>query len=83
LRTILANDDRPRTAHAYAERADPHWLPPVVADLLTRNDQRRTQRGDAWWRHTAAEGAREATKQHVVSQDRSCRLSEDGYGQEL
>jgi hypothetical protein len=60
LRMILANDDRPRTMHAHAERADRHRLPPVVADALARNDQRRAHRRDAWRQHAAVERAREA-----------------------
>ena len=44
LKMILANDDRPRTMHTEAERTPAHRLPPVIADLLARNEQRRAQR---------------------------------------
>jgi hypothetical protein len=77
LRMILANDDRPRTMHAHAERTARHQLPRVIADLLERNDRRRTQRRDAWRRHTAAEHAREAADYRMISRDRS--RSDDGH----
>ena len=38
---ILANDDRPRTTHAEAERTERDLLPEVVADLLERHAYRR------------------------------------------
>ncbi|MGO9033820.1 MobF family relaxase [Mycobacterium sp.] len=83
LRMILANDDRPLTMHAHAERADRHHLPPIVADALARNDQRRAHRRDAWRQHAAAERAREAAYQRIISHDRSRVLSDDGDGLEL
>jgi conjugative relaxase-like TrwC/TraI family protein len=83
LRMILANDDRPLTMHAHAERAARHQLPLVVADLLERNVQRRSHRRDAWRRHAAAERARTADNQRIISYDRSRDLSDDGYGVEL
>ena len=83
LRMILANDDRPRTMHAHTERADRHQLPPIVADVLARNDHRRAYRREAWRQHTAAERARTAAYQHIISHDRSRGLSDDGYGLEL
>jgi hypothetical protein len=46
FRMILANDDRPRTMYAEAERTDRELLPPRVGALLDRNDERRaTPRG--------------------------------------
>jgi conjugative relaxase-like TrwC/TraI family protein len=83
LRMILANDDRPLTMHVHAERADRRRLPPIVADALARNDQRRIQRQDAWRQHAAAERAREAAYQRIISHDRSRGLSDDGYGLEF
>ena len=47
LRMILANDDRPRTMHAEAERTERHLLPEVVGELLQRHEQRRRGRRDA------------------------------------
>jgi len=83
LRMILATDDRPVTMHAHAERTQHHQLPAVVAEVLERNDQRRTERLETWRRYSAAERAREAAYQRVISHDRSRGLSDDGYGQEL
>jgi hypothetical protein len=51
FRTILANDDRPRTMHTEAERTERHLLPEVVADLLQRHDTRRRARRTAWLSH--------------------------------
>ena len=48
---ILANDDRPRTMHAEAERTERHLLPEVVGELLQRHEQRRRGRRDAWNAH--------------------------------
>ena len=79
---ILTNDDRPLTMHVQAERADRHRLPPIVADVLARNDQRRAHRREAWRRYSEAERARKADYQRI-SHDRSRGLSDDGYGQEL
>jgi conjugative relaxase-like TrwC/TraI family protein len=83
LRMILANDDRPRTMHAQAQRTQHDQLPAVVAELLERNDQRRTERRDAWSRHSAAKRARTATYQRIISHDRSRGLTDEGYGLEL
>jgi ATP-dependent exoDNAse (exonuclease V) alpha subunit len=83
LRMILANDDRPLTMHAQAERTQHQQLPAVVAELLERNEQRRTERRETWRRYSAAERAREAACQRIISHDRSRGLSDDGYGQEL
>ena len=51
FRTILANDDRPRTMHTEAERTERHLLPDVVAELLQRHDTRRRARRAAWLAH--------------------------------
>ena len=48
---ILANDDRPRTMHAEAERTERDLLPDLVSELLERNDQRRTARTGVWQAH--------------------------------
>ncbi|WAJ47985.1 relaxase domain-containing protein (plasmid) [Mycobacterium sp. Aquia_216] len=60
FRIILANDDRPRTMHAEAERTDRDLLPPVVAGLLDRHDQRRQQLRAGWRAHNAEARARDA-----------------------
>ncbi len=51
FRTILANDDRPRTMHIEAERTEPHLLPEIVTDLLQRHHNRRRVRQTAWNAH--------------------------------
>lgn len=63
LRMILANDDRPRTMHAEAERTRPDLLPPAIADLLDRNEHRRVNR-------------REALRQHATDTRRRARAYE-------
>ena len=62
---ILANDDRPRTMHAEAERTERELLPPLVAAVLDRNDQRRAARRAAWRQHNAQARAREAANQRL------------------
>jgi hypothetical protein len=62
---ILAHDDRPRTMHSEADRTDRELLPPLVAALLDRNDERRTARRAAWWQHSAQARAREAANQRL------------------
>jgi conjugative relaxase-like TrwC/TraI family protein len=65
FRMILANDDRPRTMHAQADRTDRELLPPLVAALLERNDQRRAARRAAWRQYSAQARAREATNERL------------------
>jgi ATP-dependent exoDNAse (exonuclease V) alpha subunit len=67
FRTILANDDRPRTMHAVAERAPRDVLPPAVASLLDRNDHRRVQRAGRWRQDQMAEQVRVVTYERVVA----------------
>ena len=54
FRMILANDDRPRTVHAEAERTESHLLPHLVAELLLRNRGRCRTRRVAWSAHLRA-----------------------------
>lgn len=87
FRMILANDDRPRTMHAEAERTDRDLLPPVVAALLDRHDERRharraswRARGDSAQRRQARADRQQATAAHTEQaqgRDRS-RSSDDG-----
>ncbi|OBJ06797.1 MobF family relaxase [Mycobacterium sp. 1465703.0] len=65
FRMILANDDRPRTMHAEAERTDRDLLPPVVGALLDRHDQRRQDRRAGWREHSAAARRREAAYERL------------------
>ncbi|MDN4522363.1 MULTISPECIES: MobF family relaxase [Mycolicibacterium] len=60
FRTILANDDRPRTMHAEAERTERDLLPQPVSDLLIAQEQRRSTRS-AVWRERSAAGRAAAT----------------------
>ena len=57
---ILANDDRPRTMHAEAERTERHLLPDVVSDLLQYHEQRGAARRAVWCEHTATARAQRA-----------------------
>jgi conjugative relaxase-like TrwC/TraI family protein len=89
FRTILANDDRPRTMHAQAERTDRELLPPAVAALLDRNDERRAARRAAWREYNAQARAREAayerfaTARQQAAQRERGRAANRGYGLEL
>jgi len=65
FRMILANDDRPRTMHAAADRTDRELLPPLVAALLDRNDERRAARRAAWRQHSAQARACEAANERL------------------
>ncbi|HEU0277509.1 MAG TPA: AAA family ATPase, partial [Rhodanobacteraceae bacterium] len=70
FRMILANDERPRTMHAEAERSDRDLLPAVIGALLDRNDKRRTARRAAWQAHTAQVRARDAAYQRLTAATR-------------
>ena len=89
FRAILANDDRPRTMHAQAERTDRELLPPAVAAPLDRNDERRAARRAAWREHNAKARAREAayerfaTARQQAAQRERGRAANRGYGLEL
>lgn len=67
FRTILANDDRPRTMHAEAERTERDLLPPPVADLLVTQEQRRSARSAVWREHSAAGRAAAAAYQRMAT----------------
>jgi conjugative relaxase-like TrwC/TraI family protein len=89
FRTILANDDRARTMHAEAERAERHLLPERVAALLDRNDERRATRVKAWRHHNAQARSRAASYERVAAATRAGeqrsreRGRNRGYGLEL
>jgi conjugative relaxase-like TrwC/TraI family protein len=74
FRMILANDDRPRTMHAEAERTDRRLLLQPIVELLERQDRRRSLRHAVWREHTAPAAAAEAP--HRTRRDRS--VGEDG-----
>jgi conjugative relaxase-like TrwC/TraI family protein len=78
FRVILANDDRPRTMHAEAERTQAHLLPAVVADLLDRNDHRRADRRETWRQHNAEARRRTAAYERVAETHTRAKTSERG-----
>jgi hypothetical protein len=88
LHTIVtANDDRAATMHTVAARTGRDLLPSAVAALLDRNNQRRSDRAQAWQQHTVHTRAHEAayqrlsaTSQQVAKRQRS---RDQGYGLEL
>jgi conjugative relaxase-like TrwC/TraI family protein len=70
FRMILANDDRPRTAHTEAARTDPYLLPARVAELLDRQERRTAARQAVWEEHTAAAQARKAAYERMAAPER-------------
>ena len=68
---IVANDDRPRTMHAEAERTQPHMLPDAVRELLERHEQRRRVRREVWCQHSATERAWRAAYERLAVTDAS------------
>jgi conjugative relaxase-like TrwC/TraI family protein len=66
FRMILANDDRPRTMHAEAERTDRELLPALVSGLLDRNDERRAARQAGWRQDSALARHRDAAYQRFM-----------------
>jgi ATP-dependent exoDNAse (exonuclease V) alpha subunit len=67
LRTVLANNDRPRTMHAEAERAERERLPAIVSQSLDRHEQRLVARRESWRRQAAAERAFRATYDRLAA----------------
>jgi AAA domain len=65
FRSILGNDDRPRTMHAEAGRTERHLLPSTVADVLARDELRRAARAAAWREHTATARSRQAAYERM------------------
>ena len=66
FRAIVANDARPRTVHAEAERTERHLLPDVIGQLLERHEQRRAARRAVWREHAARARARETACHRVT-----------------
>ena len=85
FRMILANNDRPHTMHAEAERTDRELLPDIIGRLLTRHDARRAARRQAWREHTAAQRAFHERYQRLTADiGRAAERGMDrGYGLEL
>lgn len=93
LHTILtAKGDRAQTMHAEADRSERDELPDMVAELLTRNDERRRARSAEWQKHKDADARRQDRQQalqqaitdSITSRTRSRNRGRDeGYGLEL
>jgi len=66
FRAILANDDRTRTLHAEAELTRRDDLPAAVANLLSRNNERRHQRAAVRRQHAAKTRVREVAYERIV-----------------
>jgi hypothetical protein len=73
FRIILANEDRPRTTHAQADRTDRELLPRLEAALLDRNDERRAARHATWRQYRAQAHAREAADERFTEAARTPR----------
>jgi hypothetical protein len=80
---ILANDDRPRTMHAEAERTEQQLLPDTISDLLHQQEQRRAARRAVWREHSATARAHQAAYERTAADaaqraERSRGLDVDG-----
>ena len=83
LRTILGNDDRPRTMHTEAERTDPHLLPEAVGELLQRHDARRRDRQAAWNAQLKVAAAWRAGHERMAAAGRASAADVHADGLEL
>jgi len=85
FRMILANDERPRTMHAEAERTDRELLPEIVGRLLARHGARRAARRQNWRAQIAAQRAFDARYQRLAADigRAADRDMDRGYGLEL
>ena len=85
FRMIMANDERPRTMHAEAQRSHRALLPDIVQRLLDRHDRRFAAHRQSWREHTAAERAfHERYERLTADIVRAAQRGMDrGYGLEL
>jgi ATP-dependent exoDNAse (exonuclease V) alpha subunit len=86
LRSIIANDDRPRTMHVEAQQTDRALLPDTIGRLLDRHGQRLIARAEAWRQHAAAaRGFRAAGERMMSAADQTAdrRRAIDVVGLEL
>jgi hypothetical protein len=86
LRSIIANDDRPRTMHVEAQQTDRALLPDTIGRLLDRHGQRLIARAEAWRQHaSAARGFRAAGERMMSAADQTADRSRaiDVVGLEL
>jgi hypothetical protein len=78
LRSIIANDDQPRTMHVEAQRTGRALLPNTIGRLLDRHDQRLIARAEAWREHAAAaRGFRAASERMMSAADRTADRSRE------
>ena len=80
FRTILAIDDRPRTVHADAERAESQLLPDVVAEVRTRNRERCRARRASWRVHLRAAELWSDGHERMASAERASTADLDAGG---
>ena len=80
FRTILAIDDRPRTVHADAERAERQLLPDVVAEVRTRNRERCRARRVSWRVHLRAAELWSDGHERMASAERASTADLDAGG---
>jgi hypothetical protein len=76
-----ANSSTPRSRRDHAERTPAQHLPDGVADLVARNQDRRTARRAAWREHLAWGGSFQADQQTFhVARAMSFGRDSDGLG---
>jgi hypothetical protein len=83
LGTILANDERPTTMHTTAEHIPADQHPVEIADLMVRNETRRTKREAVWGEHQRAvrawrSGHDRAASAYKTAGDTDISLDTDG-----
>jgi hypothetical protein len=81
FRTILSNDDRPRSMHTEPERTPRHLLPEIVCDLLERLEDRRHTRQRCWQDHLRSVDTRHAGYERMAAatqQDTSLDMQTQG-----
>ncbi|MDG4667935.1 MobF family relaxase [Mycobacterium sp. 236(2023)] len=84
FRGILANDDRPRSMHIEADRADRGLLSGNVVEVLQRNDMRRGRRDAAWRAAGMAESVWNATSERLANSIKRSRVrGREGVSAEL
>jgi conjugative relaxase-like TrwC/TraI family protein len=83
LRSITANDDRPRTMHVEAQRSDRELLPVIIGRVLDRHNHRFVARARAWRDHCAAARDFRAAHEQMVANLAGAGHSRDVGGLEL
>jgi hypothetical protein len=83
LRSITANDDRPRSMHVEAQQADRELLPDIIGRVLEGNDQRQLSRQVAWRNQTTHAKHWRANYERTAASIPSAGRSRDIGGLEL